>query len=82
MRPERFAWTDHSWAGVPREGLVLYELHVGTFTLEGTSDLAWKALFSSEAERYLGRRSGAGAVRELLPHECVVFGPAGWEGLV
>jgi maltooligosyltrehalose trehalohydrolase len=31
-----FEWTDDSWCGVPREELVLYEIHVGTFTSEGT----------------------------------------------
>jgi maltooligosyltrehalose trehalohydrolase len=36
FRPERFAWTDHGWAGVCREDLVIYELHTGTFTPEGT----------------------------------------------
>lgn len=34
--PEEFAWTDENWAGVKREDLVFYELHVGTFTPEGT----------------------------------------------
>jgi maltooligosyltrehalose trehalohydrolase len=34
--PARFAWTDHKWQGVPRPDLVFYELHVGTFTSEGT----------------------------------------------
>jgi maltooligosyltrehalose trehalohydrolase len=33
-----FAWTDHSWIGRPVPGSVLYELHVGTFTPEGTFD--------------------------------------------
>jgi maltooligosyltrehalose trehalohydrolase len=36
VRPERFDWTDGSWRGVPRPDLVLYELHVGTFTPQGT----------------------------------------------
>jgi maltooligosyltrehalose trehalohydrolase len=36
VRPERFTWTDQNWKGVPREDLVFYELHVGTFTPEGT----------------------------------------------
>jgi maltooligosyltrehalose trehalohydrolase len=36
LRPERFAWADEGWRGVAREDLVLYELHVGTFTPEGT----------------------------------------------
>jgi maltooligosyltrehalose trehalohydrolase len=36
--PDRFAWTGHAWKGTPREDLVFYELHVGTFTPEGTFD--------------------------------------------
>jgi maltooligosyltrehalose trehalohydrolase len=38
VRPERFAWTDAAWRGVRREDLVIYELHVGTFTPDGTFD--------------------------------------------
>ncbi|HTV03158.1 MAG TPA: malto-oligosyltrehalose trehalohydrolase [Luteitalea sp.] len=34
--PAQFTWTDAGWTGVPREQLVIYELHVGTFTREGT----------------------------------------------
>jgi maltooligosyltrehalose trehalohydrolase len=37
--PSAFAWTDQAWRGVGREGQVIYEMHVGTFTREGT----WKA---------------------------------------
>jgi maltooligosyltrehalose trehalohydrolase len=33
-----FRWTDHGWAGLPLPAYVLYELHVGTFTPEGTFD--------------------------------------------
>ena len=29
-------WTDAGWEGVPLEDMVIYELHVGTFTPEGT----------------------------------------------
>lgn len=36
--PEHFFWTDQAWRGVPRDELVIYELHVGTFTPEGTFD--------------------------------------------
>ncbi|MEX2626893.1 MAG: malto-oligosyltrehalose trehalohydrolase, partial [Ilumatobacteraceae bacterium] len=36
----RFAWTDHEWRGVPLAASVIYELHVGTFTPEGTFDAA------------------------------------------
>ena len=31
-----FGWSDQDWAGVPLEGAAVYELHVGTFTAEGT----------------------------------------------
>jgi maltooligosyltrehalose trehalohydrolase len=33
-----FPWTDDAWHGVPFADLVLYELHVGTYTPEGTFD--------------------------------------------
>ncbi|WKD57390.1 Malto-oligosyltrehalose trehalohydrolase [Corynebacterium capitovis DSM 44611] len=31
-----FAWTDHQWQGRELAGQVIYELHVGTFSAEGT----------------------------------------------
>jgi len=34
--PRRFAWTDTGWVGRPWHEAVLYELHLGTFTPEGT----------------------------------------------
>ena len=34
--PSNFAWSDHTWGGIAREGQVLYEMHIGTFTPEGT----------------------------------------------
>ncbi len=36
--PQAFDWTDAAWRGVPHDRLVLYELHVGTFSHEGTFD--------------------------------------------
>ncbi len=33
-----FAWSDQNWAGAPLERLVIYELHTGVFTPEGTFD--------------------------------------------
>lgn len=35
LRPD-FAWDDRAWRGVPLEDYIFYELHVGTFTGEGT----------------------------------------------
>jgi maltooligosyltrehalose trehalohydrolase len=35
-----FSWTDSHWHGVAAEDYVIYEMHVGTFTPEGTFDSA------------------------------------------
>ncbi|MGH9736026.1 MAG: alpha-amylase family glycosyl hydrolase, partial [Candidatus Acidiferrales bacterium] len=34
----QFDWQDSRWKGLPLDRLVIYELHVGTFTPEGTFD--------------------------------------------
>lgn len=39
VNPGTFRWTDKKWRGVKREGQVIYEMHIGTFTREGT----WRA---------------------------------------
>jgi maltooligosyltrehalose trehalohydrolase len=36
--PAAWTWNDQGWDGVALEDLVVYELHVGTFTPEGTFD--------------------------------------------
>jgi maltooligosyltrehalose trehalohydrolase len=38
--PSSFRWTDDGWPGLPLEGGSVYELHVGTFTEQGTLDAA------------------------------------------
>jgi maltooligosyltrehalose trehalohydrolase len=40
IEPETFAWTDGAWRGVSREQLVIYEMHVGTFTCDGSWEAA------------------------------------------
>lgn len=35
---QRFDWNDSAWQGLPLEKYVVYELHVGTFTPQGTLD--------------------------------------------
>jgi maltooligosyltrehalose trehalohydrolase len=37
--PSLFQWNDYSWRGIPSEGRVIYEMHIGTFTPKGT----WKS---------------------------------------
>jgi maltooligosyltrehalose trehalohydrolase len=44
--PDAFAWTDASWKGVQLEGQIIYEMHIGTFTREGT----WAAAAAELAE--------------------------------
>jgi maltooligosyltrehalose trehalohydrolase len=39
VNPAAFRWTDEAWRGIQTDGQVIYELHVGTFTPEGT----WRA---------------------------------------
>ncbi|MDB5310403.1 MAG: Alpha-amylase-family protein [Gemmataceae bacterium] len=57
--PAAFAWTDAGWRGVSLPGQVIYELHVGTFTREGT----WAA-----AARELPELAAAGfTLVEVMP---------------
>src|SRR4051812_43148025 len=42
--PAAFRWTDADWPGVTLAGQVIYEMHVGTFTPEGTWAAAARAL--------------------------------------
>jgi maltooligosyltrehalose trehalohydrolase len=36
--PNAFAWSDHAWRGLELRDYTIYELHVGTFSPEGTFD--------------------------------------------
>jgi maltooligosyltrehalose trehalohydrolase len=42
--PRAFAWTDQRWAGATIEGQIIYEMHVGTFTVAGTFAAATEQL--------------------------------------
>ena len=42
--PAAFRWTDRAWRGVELRGQVVYEMHVGTFTPEGTYAAAAREL--------------------------------------
>ena len=57
--PTRFRWTDSEWSGVSLEGQVIYEMHIVTFTREGT----WEA-----ARRELPELADAGiTLLEIMP---------------
>lgn len=66
--PERYGWRTE-WAGLPLPGAVLYELHVGTYTREGTLDAA--------AER-LGHLRELGITHVELMPMCPFPGRHGW----
>jgi maltooligosyltrehalose trehalohydrolase len=57
--PDAFRWTDDEWRGPDKDRAVVYELHVGTFTREGT----WEAAARELAEL---RRAGI-TVIEVMP---------------
>jgi maltooligosyltrehalose trehalohydrolase len=42
--PEDFGWSDGAWRGRTREQLVIYEMHVGTFTPDGGWEAASREL--------------------------------------
>ncbi|MGE5315513.1 MAG: malto-oligosyltrehalose trehalohydrolase [Acidobacteriota bacterium] len=42
--PTKFEWSDGEWKGLTAEGQVIYELHIGTFTREGTIAAAMQEL--------------------------------------
>ncbi|MFZ2490489.1 MAG: malto-oligosyltrehalose trehalohydrolase, partial [Thermoanaerobaculia bacterium] len=67
--PSAFTWSDRDWQGPDRESTVLYEMHVGTFTEEGT----WAA-----AEEHFGHLRDVGVTAiELMP-VCDFPGRFGW----
>jgi len=58
--PESFYWTDHQWSGLPLSDFIIYELHTGTFTSEGTFQAIIPCL------DYLQNEVGVTAI-ELMP---------------
>ncbi len=57
--PGAFRWSDTAWRGVPRDELVIYELHVGTFSPSGR--------FEGVAERLAALAELGVTAIELMP---------------
>ena len=57
--PSAFEWTDRRWGGRPEADRIVYELHVGTFSPEGT--------FAGAASRLEALRDLGVTVIELMP---------------
>lgn len=91
--PDRHRWADLGWTGRDVLGAVLYELHVGTFTAEGTFDAAVEHLDHlvdlgvevvevMPVAAFAGRRGwGYDGVDLYAVHE-PYGGPAGFQGFV
>src|SRR5436190_10416358 len=60
--PSRFRWSDQQWKGLRMPGQIIYEMHIGTFTREGT----WRALCPIVGIG--GSAGGFEAAMELLRH--------------
>jgi maltooligosyltrehalose trehalohydrolase len=58
--PDSFRWKDEAWHGMPLKDFIIYELHVGTFTREGTFEAIIPQL------SYLKETVGITAI-ELMP---------------
>ena len=60
--PDSYRWRDGDWRGVDKRNLVIYEMHIGTFTREGT----WRA-----AIEHLGalREVGVNLLEVMPVHE-------------
>ena len=58
--PTQFAWEDGNWPGMSLPDFVIYELHVGTFTPEGTFDAIVPRLGQLAALGRDGDRADAG----------------------
>jgi maltooligosyltrehalose trehalohydrolase len=57
--PSSFPWTDHDWPGVRLAGQVIYEMHIGTYTPEGT--------FAAAAEHFPYLAATGITVLEVMP---------------
>jgi maltooligosyltrehalose trehalohydrolase len=93
VAPGTFPWTDAAWPGIARDELVFYELHVGTFTPEGTfagvarklpylRDLGVTAVELMPVAAFPGARNwGYDGVFPYAPH-AAYGGPDGLKALV
>ena len=91
--PASFRWTDGGWHGLDTQTLVLYELHVGTYTPEGTFDalvgqldelksLGVTALELMPIAEFPGQRNWGYDGVDLFAPESTYGGPAGLQRLV
>lgn len=91
--PNEFQWNDNHWKGISLNDLIIYELHVGTFTKEGTfeaiipyldylNDLGITAIELMPVAQFPGNRNwGYDGVYPFAPQNSY-GGPAGLKTLI
>jgi maltooligosyltrehalose trehalohydrolase len=91
--PASFQWSDQSWSGIPLTDFIIYELHPGTFTHEGTfesaisrlpylRDLGITALEIMPVAEFPGNRNWGYDGASLYAPQSSYGGPGGLKKLV
>jgi maltooligosyltrehalose trehalohydrolase len=91
--PEAFHWTDQNWKGLDLENYILYELHTGTFTPEGSfqgvitkipylKDLGITAIELMPVAEFPGRRNWGYDGVDLFAPQSSYGGPGALKKLV
>lgn len=90
---DAFRWSDGDWRGIPLEDYLIYELHTGTFTPEGTfeaiiprlpylRDLGITAIEIMPVAEFPGRRNWGYDGVGLYAPQSTYGGPSGLKALV
>jgi maltooligosyltrehalose trehalohydrolase len=91
--PRSFRWSDQKWSGIPLKDFIIYELHIGTFTPEGTfesaiprlaylRDLGITAVEIMPVAEFPGNRNWGYDGASLYPPQSSYGGPVGLKKLV
>ena len=91
--PDAFQWTDQNWHGLDLEKFLIYELHTGTFTPEGTfegiiakipylKELGITAIELMPVAEFPGRRNWGYDGVDLFAPQSSYGGPEGFKKLV
>ena len=91
--PNTFRWSDQNWAGIPLKDYIIYELHTGTFTPEGTfesmiprlsylREVGITAVEIMPVAEFPGSRNWGYDGASLYPPQSTYGGPAGLKKLV
>jgi maltooligosyltrehalose trehalohydrolase len=91
--PGSFDWSDHGWRGISLKDFIIYELHTGTFTAEGTfesviprlpylRDLGITAIEIMPVAEFPGNRNWGYDGASLYPPQSSYGGPTGLKKLV